>query len=295
MDFKLILDAKAVMAETPVWDSRIGKLYWTDLSAGDIHRFDPETNKDKIWRTLQPIGGVCLCDNENYVLCAIESGLYILDLRTGMLDFLLCPEKRMGYKFNDTRIDPVGRIFTSSVSKYLGTPKYTPDMLGAFYMVDTNFSIKMLVGGITQYNGIVWNRSATKMFVVNTQDQTLIQFDYDLDKGPVSGPKTVLDLTSIGMPDGISIDSEDNLYICHWSKKISVWDKDLKLSNMLITPVENVCCGGFGGADMDTFFIGTASYGCCESNRKSNLGAGGIFCAGSSIRGVADNYYRIHI
>jgi sugar lactone lactonase YvrE len=49
MKFKLLVDADVTIAETPIWDKRIQKLYWTDSLKGEIHRYDPVTNKEEVW------------------------------------------------------------------------------------------------------------------------------------------------------------------------------------------------------------------------------------------------------
>ncbi len=47
MGFALPIDSRVVLAETPVWDPRLKKLYWTDLFEGTVHRFDPATGRDE--------------------------------------------------------------------------------------------------------------------------------------------------------------------------------------------------------------------------------------------------------
>jgi hypothetical protein len=36
MSFDLALDCRVVLAETPIWDPRLRKLYWTDLFEGAV-------------------------------------------------------------------------------------------------------------------------------------------------------------------------------------------------------------------------------------------------------------------
>ena len=47
MGFELAIDSRVVLAETPIWDPRLKKLYWTDLFEGTVHRFDPATGQDE--------------------------------------------------------------------------------------------------------------------------------------------------------------------------------------------------------------------------------------------------------
>ena len=294
MNFKLIIDSKFSIAETPIWDGRIGKLYWTDLFSGDVHRYDPETGKDEKWVTGGIIGSAIPCEDTGKILVNIETGAYLLDLATGEMTLVVDPENgNEKNRYNDSRCDARGRLFMSSVAKTYGTDDYTPDQVGAFYMIDTDKSVKKIVDGIQQYNAMVWTADNKTMLVVDTYHEQLLAFDYDLDKGPVSGPRTVLDFKGgLGMPDGISIDVEDNIYICHWSGVISVWDKNFNHVEDVKFPVEQIACGGFGGKDMKTFFVASAAYCYTEEDMAKNPGAGGMFAAESKIKGTSDHFCR---
>lgn len=294
MKFDLVLDTSFEIAETPIWDRRIGKLYYTDLFTGDVHRYDPVSGEKEVWKTNTLIGSAVPTDDENKLFCALETGMYLLDLKNGELEFLCDPENgNKANRYNDTRIDPVGRIFTSSVSKLYGTDEYRPDMLGGFYMIDTDGSVHVLEEGINQYNAIVWNADASKMFVIDTYNETLIGYDYDIQSGPVGKGRVMIEFGELGMPDGMSIDSEDNLYVCHWTKQISVWDKQLNLKETIAIPVEYACCTGFGGEDMKDLYLATARYRYSEKELKENKGAGGIFCAKSAVKGAGDYFYHM--
>ena len=291
MDFQLVIDAKAGIAETPVWDGRAGRLYWTDVAEGDIHGWHRQTGEEQVWHTGKMIGSAVPCEDEGKMFCALDGGLFLLDFETSKLELICNPDERPGYRYNDSRVDAKGRVFTSSVSKVYGSDDYQPDMQGNFYMVDTDGTVTLLVEGVNQYNGIVWNKEGTKMYVVDTWNFKLMMFPYDLERGPTWDPECVLDLKEMGMPDGMSIDEEDSLYICHWSGRISVWDKDLKLADTITLPVGNVCCGGFGGDDGKDFYVASASWGYTDEDFEKNPGAGGIFAARSETAGRGDFFY----
>ena len=291
MDFRLVIDAKAGIAETPIWDGRIGRLYWTDVAKGDIHRYDPRSGTGQVWHTDRAIGSAIPCGDMDKMFCALDGGLFLFDLRTSRLDLICNPDSRPGYRYNDSRIDARGRILTSSVCKLYGSDSYRPEMTGNFYMVDTDGSVTVLAEGINQYNGIVWNKDSTKMYVVDTYNQKLLEFPYDAGRGPVGGCARELDLSGIGMPDGVSIDCEDNLYVCHWSGKISVWDKGLRPAGVIGFPVGYACCGGFGGPDMKEFYVATASWNYSDADFAANPGAGGIFAAETKTAGRPDYFY----
>lgn len=241
------------------------------------------------------IGSAIPCTDKNKLLCALDKGICLFDMESGTLDLVADPnEGNEKNRYNDTRVDAKGRIFTSTVSKLYGTADYKPEMLGDFFMVDTDGSVKTIVKGIYQYNCIVWNKANTEMFVIDTYNGTLLSFDYDISCGPVSGPKERLDLNYIGMPDGMSIDSQDSIYICHWAGKISVWDQSLLPVRIIHFPVDQVCCGGFGGDDYKDFYVATARYAYTPEQMAKRNGAGGLFCMKMDTAGRADHYYIIN-
>lgn len=293
MDFELILDGRVELAETPIWDSRIGKLYWTDLFAGVVHQFDPESGDCLTFGGGGLIGSAVPCMDSGKLLCALDTGIYLLDMKDGSRELVADPNNGNAQnRYNDTRVDKAGRIFTSTVSKKYGTEEYEPDMLGDFYMIDRDGTVKIICEGINQFNGIVWNKDNTKMFVIDTYHERLLEYPYDLELGPIGEGREVLSFKGVqGMPDGMSIDIEDRLYICHWTGKISVWDHSYTHIEDIPVPVEYACCTGFGGEDMTDLYVATSKYCYGPKELEKNPGAGGIFKGKVSVPGRADNYY----
>lgn len=293
MEFKLAVDAGVVLAETPVWHEGTGTLYWTDLFTGDVHRYNPAASTEAVFPTGKLIGSAIPCQRPGKVLVALESGIFVLDEASGALEPVADPNEGNPHnRYNDTRVDAAGRIFGSTVSKLYGSADYQPTMLGRFFMVDTDGTVSTVVDNINQYNAICWNKANTKMFVVDTFHCKLLAFDYDLARGPVSGPQEVIDFAALGMPDGMCTDEDDNLYVCHWTGKLSIWNAAMELVEAMAFPVEQVCCGGFGGADMHDLYVATARFGYGQRELKENPGAGGLFVARCGHTGRPDHFYK---
>ncbi len=294
MNFSLVFDAAAGLAETPVWDGRKGLLYWTDFTAGAIHGFNPQTGKNI---SFSPHGGMIgsavLTDEPDVLLCALDAGICLFNTKTTELELLYDINKNTPQnRCNELRVDAEGRIVVSTFSKQFGSPDYTADQFGSFFMIDTDGSLCTIVPKINQYNGIVWTKNGQTMYVVDSYNSLLVAFDYDPASGPVSGPKKVLDFSEIGMPDGMAIDSLDNLYVCHWSGKISLWDQDLNLADIYTLPVPEICCCGFGGDDLKYLYVTTGSFGYTAEQLQNRNGAGGIFCARVDIPGAKPGFYK---
>ena len=294
MDFRLLIDSRCCIAETPIWDPRIRKWYWTDLFTGEVHRYDPSDGSEDVYPTGGVIGSAIPCESPDRILVNIDTGAWLLELSTGKMTLVADPENGNPLnRYNDSRCDSRGRLFMSSVAKSYGTDSYTPDQTGAFYMIDTDRSVHTVVDGIQQYNAMVWTEDDKRLLVADTYHEKLLEFAYDIEKGPVSGPREVIDFAGKqGMPDGVSLDREGNIYVCHWSGVISVWDSGYAFVRDIPFPVEQIACGGFGGEDMKDFLVASAAYNYSEQDLAANPGAGGLFLARSPVAGAAEHFCR---
>ena len=294
MTFELVHDVNVELAETPIWDSRNGCIYWTAMFEGKICEWDPVTKMERRWDSGgRLIGSAIPAQDISKMLVIMDGGAFLMDKATGKFDLIANPEpNKPQNRYNDSRVDARGRIFMSSVAKTYATPEFKEDQKGSFYMVEKDGKITVIEEEIIQYNAIVWTADNKKMYVVDTWNCTLLEWDYDLDKGPIGKSRVVLEFKEkYGTPDGLSIDSEGSLYVAHWSGKITVWDKDLKLKEVVQFPVEQVCCGGFGGKDMKDFYVATARYFYTAEQLFDRRGAGGIFMSRLSVAGCPDHYY----
>jgi sugar lactone lactonase YvrE len=282
------------LAETPIWDPRNGKIYWTDLFPGDVYEYDPVTGKDRKWETGKMIGAAVPSEDPSELFVALEDGMYRMNKASGDLTLIANPEPGNDKnRFNDSRIDAAGRIFTSSVAKTGGTAAFTPDQTGNFYMIERDGTVKVIMPDIQQYNTMLWNKNSTKMYVSDTYNQKLLVWDYDLAGGPSGKPKVGIDFSGKqGTPDGLTLDSEGNLYVFHWTGKISVWDKDLKWKEDIAFQVEQVTCGGFAGPDMKDLYVATARFQYTPEQMENRKGAGGFFKARSEIAGNVEHFLK---
>jgi sugar lactone lactonase YvrE len=295
MAFELAIDSRVVLAETPIWDPALKQIYWTDLFEGIIHRYNPLTGQDECAHTRSVIGAAIPCETPGRVLVAIDDGLMLLDFATGQLELVAAPQPNTGeFRYNDTRCDAVGRIYTSTVSKHYPEPFFDPDaMAGKFYMVDTDGTVVTLVDKVVQYNSILFDSRNENMYVVDTWNKTLLRFDYSLVHGPAGEPEVVIRFDD--MPDGAALDEEDHIYVAHWSDKriISVWNlRDRSHLKNLTMPVKHVCCPGFGGDDMRDLYVATSRFWLPEGDSDFEAGAGGIFKTRSDIPGLPERIYR---
>ena len=52
----IAFDGRATLGEGPVWDEKQQRLVWLDILPGLVHRFDPATGGDHVFRVGKPAG-----------------------------------------------------------------------------------------------------------------------------------------------------------------------------------------------------------------------------------------------
>lgn len=294
MEFKVVINKKAELAETPFWDTKSKKLIWTDLMAGKVHLFDPATEEDTEFNTGKMIGCAIPCTSGK-VLCVLEDGLYKLDTQTGDLKLLLSVESdRKDYRFNDAGCDAMGRVLISSTAKCYGTPAYSPDMKGSFYLVETDLTITKIVDKMEHYNGIVFTRDNKIMYVVDSYNKKVLAFDYDLVKGIASNMRTAFSVPDDFFAlDGMAIDQEENVYITFWNGWLTKWNPETgELLEKIKMDCPFITCPGFGGEDLRDLYLTTSTWGYTEEDFDKYPDAGGIYKTRVSVPGRLDYYFK---
>ncbi len=74
--FELVVDAKAVIGESPLWCEDQGALYWIDVKAPALHCTDVDTLETTSWRLPSEIGGYALKSHTAGAIVALRSGLF---------------------------------------------------------------------------------------------------------------------------------------------------------------------------------------------------------------------------
>jgi sugar lactone lactonase YvrE len=128
------------------------------------------------------------------------------------------------------------------------------------YCLDTDLSVAKKFGPVTNSNGIVWARDGQTMYYIDTPSKKVRAFDFDVVMGSISQERVVWDTSEDeSSPDGMTIDSEDRLWIafCHGGKVVC-YDPVArqKLEQIDFPCIETTACA-FGGADLSKLYVTT--------------------------------------
>jgi sugar lactone lactonase YvrE len=284
-DVELVLDARAELAESPVWHQ--GALTWCDIERGTLHRWS-ERGERQTWDLGQKTSAVAPADDGRWI-AAGQHGLALVDLASGRRELIADPEAdRPENRFNDGKCDPAGRFWAGTINRDRAP-------LAALYRLDADLTCRRILDGVINSNGLAWSEDRRTMYYIDTGTRRVDAFDYELATGGISSRRTVIDLAGEGAsPDGMTIDRQGRLWVALWRGGAVVRIDPLRraVTDRIRLPVTRVssCC--FGGAQLDELFITTARSGLAPDELARQPHAGGIFRARPGVAGFPTSVFK---
>jgi sugar lactone lactonase YvrE len=287
LDATLILDAKAQLGEGSIWHPIEQKLYWLDIEGRELHIFDPVTKEDKFFNVGERVGTIVPAEDGGLLL-ALENGIHFFDTKNQKLTFLSNPLEK-GIRFNDGKCDPEGRFWVGSM--HLKFVKGAASL----YRFNADKSLHEIVTGITCSNGIAWTADKKTMYYIDTPTGNIDAFDYDNASGNINNRRLAIKVPDgNGLPDGMTIDSEDKLWVALWGGYgVARFDATTgKMIEKVYVPAPHTTSCAFGGDDLKTLFITTAWHELSLVERQKFPFSGGLFYVDTNVKGVDTNFYK---
>ncbi|MBB6611876.1 SMP-30/gluconolactonase/LRE family protein [Pontibacter sp. Tf4] len=288
---ELVLDAKATLAEGPIWHPTENVLYWVDIEGRKLHIFNPETGENKTFDVKERVGTIVPLERGGAVV-ALQNGIHRIDTQTGELSFVAHPIQENDIRFNDGKCDAAGRFWvgTMALDKRKGT--------AVLYRMDLDKTIVQMLDNLTISNGIVWTADNKTMYFIDTRSQQVQAFDFDLESGEINNGRVVVKIEkSEGSPDGMAIDENDNIWIVlHGGGAVLNYNpKSGELLQKITVPVPQTTACAFGGKNLDTLYITTGTEGLSEKDLKKYPASGGIFAVKPGVKGVPAHFCKIKL
>lgn len=288
---ELVVDSNCIIGEGPVWDERDGKLYFIDILGRAFHCFDGEKIEKTI--TFDQSLGFAVLREKGGVIAGLQDGYFSVDFDGKPAVQIADPEPgRSEGRFNDGKVDPYGRVWGGTMPTALDTGYGEAGPDSGLYCMDENGNIKTMLKGVIQGNGLAWSADNKKFYFVDTQKHHVEAFDYDIEKNELSNMKVVLEVPAEeGIPDGMTIDDEGNLWLALWGgKSILHFNPNTgEIIDKVEIPALNVTSACFGGPNMDELFITTANL---NTDKSEYPHCGGVFKIKPGVTGVKSYRYK---
>jgi L-arabinonolactonase len=285
----LVLDAKAEFAECPVWAQDFQVLFWLDMRAPSLNRFDPATNTNQVYMLPEPAGSFARTVDDRF-LVALQSGAALFEPLSGIVEPVIDPEPQYPEnRLNDGRCDRQGRFWVGSMHD----PASGKSPTGGLYRIEEGSSTKFADQVMTA-NGLAFSPDGKTMYFADSHPsvRTVWAFDFDIDDGVPTNRRIFVDTNGMpGRPDGAAIDTDG----CYWSAAADGWEivrytPDGRVDERISLPVSQPSMPAFGGPDMRTLYITSLRWPGLDVSRQPH--AGGIFAVDVGAQGIADSLFK---
>ena len=277
--------AADLVGESPVWSTREQALYWVDVEGKCVRRLDRDGHTHARWSMPEAIGSIGLRCNGGLV-GATRIGFVFLDTTSGKVTALTDPEADLpGNRFNDGKVDRAGRFWAGT--KNLAN---NAQPTGSLYRLDADLRAHRVTGGISCANGIAWSPDNRTMYLCDTWVRRIYRFEFDLAAGLVGQRSLFAELAeSEGFPDGLTVDAEGFIWNAHYDGcRITRYAPDGAIVQVLRMPVRHVTSLAFGGADLRTLYVTSASMRLSAEERQSQPLAGHVLAIEPGVAGLPE-------
>jgi sugar lactone lactonase YvrE len=289
MPVELLLDAHAAIAESPLWVAGENALYWMDIKQPALHRLEPDGMAQAHWPLPADIGAFALLEGENAALVALRTGLHRLWLADGALELVAPPPFDPSlHRFNEGICDSAGRFWVGVMFDPLPGADTTLPRQGILTCWSASEGLTTQPDFSELHNGMAFSPDGSRFYLAHSQTHMIYAYDYDSHAGRLGErlPFAVVP-PDAGLPDGAAVD-ETGAYWCavHGGGCLYRFSPTGELTQTLPLPVSQPTMCAFGGPDLATLFITSASDHLPPEQLLKEPHAGGLFRFDPGVRGI---------
>jgi sugar lactone lactonase YvrE len=273
---EMILDAGCQLGESPVWCPQRELLLFVDISGRRLLKFNPASGALESCAIEEEIGCVAPSKGGGFV-AGLRSGIWLLN-EQGEKQRMLArnPEDTQVSRFNDGRVDPVGRFLAGTIDEQKLSGR------AGLYRYDRRGLVRLAAGLLTS-NGLAFSPDGRTLYHSDTPRFIVNRYDYDASSGTAENRRVFVELKATasdrGRPDGAAVDAQG----CYWTAlyeggRVQRYDPDGRLMSEHAVPARNPTMPAFGGSGLKTLFVTTA--------RDTAGSGGGLYAAEVDVPGL---------
>ena len=295
-----LIRSACALGESPRWNAPEARLYWVDIAANAMHRWDSRSGMQESRTCGAPVACFAFRKSGGMVL-GMKNGCALIDdwgdVPRPFGEQVLAGKPH--HRMNDGRCDPSGNFWVGSVNE----AKTQAD--AALYRLSAAGELTMIEGGMMTCNGAAFYSSlshsqasaasgdGTRFCHADTPSHAVRAYDVHAT-GALSNRRILHQFEvgvgpGLGRPDGGSFDEEG----CYWTALFDGW-RIVRLSPAgeiiadIRLPVQRPTMIAFGGVDRRTAFVTSARTGLSAEQLAAQPHAGDVFAFRVDVPGVAE-------
>ena len=282
IEANLAFKAEATTGEGSIWHPDRNTLFWVDIEGKTLYEYYPDKQDCKTWEFDRMVSTV-VPETDSTVIVSLQDEIVRVNLNdSSQTSVAPIPDYEGKVRCNDGKCDPAGRL-------WIGTMGFgAPEGAGTLYTVVPDGTVTTKLNKVTISNGIVWSANKKYMYYNDTTTGRIARYRYDEKTADIlfDGVAVVM-RPGTGSPDGMTIDSNDNLWVAQWGG-YGVYCYNPYTGELLAkveVPAPNVASCAFGGEDMNTLYITTARAGLSDKQLEEYPLSGSLFVCNPEANG----------
>ena len=285
---KVIWNSKAILGEGTLWVPSHNSIYFVDIKKKKILTLNIKTNKKRIIKVDKEIGFLAHIKKDIFIL-GLQSELRIINLKNKeTIRSIPIEEDKPLNRINDGKIDPKGRLWFGTMDNLERNIKN-----GSLYCLDKKLNIHKVDTKYCITNGPAFI-NAENFLHTDSRSKTIYKIKINKKYKIIKKTKFLKFSKKDGSPDGMTIDSKKNVWVCHYGGAcISVYNLKGKKIHKIDLPAKNITNCTFGGLKNNELFVTTALKGLKKSEIENYKYSGSLFNIKTNIKGLYTKQFNI--
>ena len=294
LKFDVLHDEPMLVGECPLWHDVESALYWVDINGRTVNRVHPASGKFSSWKMGSEPSAIAV-DGDNNLVVATRLGFVRLNTTNGEItDICPAPYDTSIVRFNDGRVVPAGRFWVGTMYE----PRDKP--AAEMYVLERDQLRLAWSGNMTNSNGLAWTPDGGTMFHADTTSHRIDRYDFDHATGTHANGRNLVVFSTDknapdygGRPDGAAVDAEGNYWVAMFEGgRLLKLSPEGELLREIQLPLRCPTAVAFGGADLHTLYITSASHGRSAEEIAQYPLTGKVLCVRVDVAGQVQPEYK---
>ena len=242
------------LGEGPVWDASANRILWVDILANRV--LEGRLVGTTVEQTARhefagPVSAVVPSEDGSLLIAEKECLTIVSPSGEHRQGPRILPNGTTS-RLNDGGCDPAGRFVVGTKSLVAGGDSEV------LLRLEDDAALTTIDSDLTLSNGVAWSTDGSRLYSVDTLAQTVWIRDYDALSGMVGNRRALIRITD-GFPDGLCIDTSDNLWLAVWGAgEVRAYSPDGQQLHTVRVAAPQVSSVAFVGEELDLLLITTA-------------------------------------